>query len=240
MRRAFSFLFLLMVPFLVWPSHSRAFDYKECVASGKGTNHQRMGGAEWQKIDETTRRMVCARISDEVEAQESLRHEQQRVLREQQKQIECAQTGTCASDAEIREQIRRSQQEHQRTPASAGRAADSKNRFVLLDEVKEPPSRRQPEVAFGTHPDSANRYVRVAAEGLTAPREIQVVCDQETRRIPLTTASMESGRTVAVYEASRATVSVALASQSCDLVIVGARLSIPHERLTAVWGNTKR
>jgi hypothetical protein len=152
---------------------------------------------------------------------------------------------TCFSSSELEEQIRQAKQGAQ-SPKAIGRSTDKASRFVLLDEVKEPTAKRQPEITFGTRVDSSNRYVLVAAEGLIAPRQVHVVCDQEARNIPLTTSVTENGRTIATYEASRATVSVALAAQSCDLVLSGARLSIPQDKLAIVWGgfppaaNTKR
>jgi len=144
---------------------------------------------------------------------------------------------TCFSSSELEEQIRQTKQGLQ-SPKAVGRSTDGAPRYVLLDEVKEPPAKRQPEISLGTHVDSSNRYVLVAAEGLIAPRQVQVVCDQEARNIPLATSVTESGRTIATYEASRATVSVALAAQSCDLVLAGARLSIPKDNLAIVWGGS--
>ena len=111
MRCAFS-LFLLMVSFLVWPSSSPAFDYNECVASGKGTNQEKIGYKEWRKYDLKERKRACARIYDEVTAEDILRGEQMRTERERAKQTDCAQSGECSSSADIQEQIRRSKQEN--------------------------------------------------------------------------------------------------------------------------------
>lgn len=264
--------------FSICPAFAEVFDYNECVARGRGTDHEAMGQTAYQKYFSAAKRQAdCAKIADQVKARErgELQEDRQQEALEAQRRIQnrtrwqeeqalecdrCLRSGksgpecdrvtgntsrTCFSSSELEEQIRKAKQEAQ-SPKVVGRSADRAPRFVLLDEVKEPPAKRQPEISFGTHVDSSNRYVLVAAEGLIAPRQVHVVCDQEARNIPLTTSVTENGRTIATYEASRATESVALAARSCDLVLAGARLSIPQDKLAIVWGgftpaaNTKR
>jgi hypothetical protein len=142
------------------------------------------------------------RVRDEEQrAQERQQDQQERVLRYQQKQSECARSGACSTTADLLEQIRRSKQEFG-SPAAARLFTDDKNRFVLLDEVKEPPARWQPEISFDALPGSSIRYVRLTAIGLNAPREVQIMCDRELRSISLTTTATENVRTTATYEAS--------------------------------------
>jgi hypothetical protein len=232
----------------VCPAVAEVFDYKECVARGRGTNRGAMSQTAYQDYYSVEQRQAaCAKIDDQEKASEARQkviedrrqqqRQQERALEQSQDQWKCDGSGTCASGSEVEQEIRRLRQGAQ-NPKAVGRSTDGTSRFVLLDEVKEPPAKRQPEISFGTQPDSSNRFVRVGAVGLTAPREVQVVCDQEVRSIPLTTTSTDNGRTVATYEASRATVSVALASAKCDLVLAGARVSIPQDKLVIVWGNS--
>jgi hypothetical protein len=173
------------------------------------------------------------------------RYQRERSAREQEKAWQCEQSGNCSSTRDLQEQIDRSKQEAG-NPTAVGRFSEAKNRFVLLDEVKEPPAQRHPEISFGTNPDGGSRYIRVAAVGLRPPSEVQVVCDGEIRRVPLTATSSDGDRTVASFEVSRASVLVVLGSSNCDLALAGARLSIPKEKLSVVWResspvtNTKR
>ena len=193
-----------------------------------------------QAQDQSQQARDRARMAQEEEQRDEERQQvqQERDSRYFQTQLECARSGACSSASDIREQIRRSQEEFRSTRATPERYTDAKNRFVLLDEVKEPPAARRPEISFGAHPNSPIRYIRIVAADLIPPREIHVVCDQEARHILLTTTSTESGRTAATYEASRATVAVALASQSCELLLAGARIEIPQGKLAVVWGDT--
>lgn len=234
MKPTFSFL-LLSLTLLVYPPGSFAFNYSTCVNSGDGTNVQAIGASAFRKaFSVASRQIMRAKIDDDVKAREVLQRDIDREQRMQEREERANQqkryeSGSSAS--EVKEQLRRSKQETQ-TPVTVGPSAP----FVLLSEVKEPLAKRQPEISFGTHRDSAQRSVRLFANGLMAPREVHIVCDQETRSIPLITTSTNDGRTVATYEVSRATLLVALASGRRELVLGGARLSIPQDKLFSAWG----
>ena len=240
---------LCLVLFLVvtYPAVPAAgFDYDSCVQSGMGSNHERMGAEAWRKgYSLTARKAGCARLDDQAKTEGMQRDEQERSEREgyrqeqseraRQKAWQCEQSGTCSSTKDIQNQIDRSKREGA-NPAALGRFSETKNRFVLLEEVKEPPAQRRPEVSLGTNSDGGSRYIRVTGVGLRPPSEVQLVCDGEVRRTSHTATSSDGDRTIASYEVSRASALVAMGSSSCDLALAGARLSIPKEKLSVVWG----
>jgi hypothetical protein len=252
---------LIIMGTSVWPSMASGFDLNRCLDTGHGTIYGIAGAESWRmnhqgsdaselcmKALKEENREKLQRARDDVEREERLRERaqeaefevqarsRQRKLQQMRDQLKCDGSGTCASGPEVEKEIQRLKREAE-TRKALGSKIDAPHRFVLLEEVKEPASKRQPEISFGIQLDSADRYVRIVAVGLIAPPEIQIVCDEEVRKISLSFTSSENERIVATYQPSRATVLRALTSTRCNLMLAGEHLSIPQDKLVAVWGD---
>lgn len=119
---------------------------------------------------------------------------------------------------------------------SRPRRAEDRPVVVLLDEIREPVHKRQPELTLGMDPARHARFVRVSGQGLVPPPAIQILCRNARQALPLSASSRESDRTAGTYELSAELAAAILAAENCHVSLAGALVAIPYEMTLAVWG----
>ena len=249
MRRWMVGLCLCGVPFCWGVSDTHAFAYDLCMEDGGGTRYETMPRQHWMAQSKEWRARICADTEDELRALQEARQDQtqRRAIIEtersrRQAALErrqaCAKYGTCSSSSEdIVEQINRSKVESQRT-VTAGRLTEGRDRLIILEEIREPATSRQPEISLDADRSSAVRYIQIAAVGLRPPAQLLLICGNHSLSVQLTVTRQDNNRTVAIYEVARQAASMVLAS-GCDLSVGAARIPIEPQQLAPVWGRTQ-
>jgi micrococcal nuclease len=115
-------------------------------------------------------------------------------------------------------------------------AASPARHVVLLDEVREPQERRQPEIAIRTSSGNGAREVRLAGHDMKIPPTLELLCPGRRIALTLSRSGMVDSRAVALYEASAVVVTTALRSSSCELWVVGSAIPIPRDAFERAWG----
>lgn len=119
---------------------------------------------------------------------------------------------------------------------SRPRRAEDRPVVILLDEIREPMHKRQPELTLGVDPTRNARFVRISAQGLVPPPTIQILCSKAMQALRLSASSQESDRTAGTYELSPELAATILAAENCHVSLAGALVAIPYEMTLAVWG----
>lgn len=109
------------------------------------------------------------------------------------------------------------------------------SRLTLLDEIRNPPERRQPLIALEFVPDRGSRHIRVAGHGMQAPATVDLRCGARTWRLGRTLLSITPSRNQAFFGVQKETVEALLTWPRCRLLLVGVQIPIPRDLLWAVW-----
>ncbi len=120
--------------------------------------------------------------------------------------------------------------------AAGPRLTDDGRTLILLDEVREPQEKRQPGITLAGDRVTGGRQVRIAGHGIASLREIAAVCGTRSWRVGLSDFRQTPETNVATYDVPGEVVIQMLGSPECSLLIAGARLAIPRELVSAVWG----
>jgi len=107
--------------------------------------------------------------------------------------------------------------------------------LILLEEIREPPEKRQPLVTLEFSPELGVRHVRVAGKGIVPPAAVSLQCGAETWPIARSEIRQMPDQTHAFFAVEKAVVETVLARPSCRLILVGAEIPIPRDLLQAVW-----
>jgi micrococcal nuclease len=108
--------------------------------------------------------------------------------------------------------------------------------LVLLDEVREPQARRQPEIAIATNPGTGAREVRVAGHDMKIPPTLDLLCPGRRIALTLSRSGVADNRATAVYEVPVVVVATALRSSACELWVVGAAIPVSRDAFERAWG----
>src|SRR5262245_28151628 len=134
------------------------------------------------------------------------------------------------------------------TPASpqsatlpvATRLSSDRKTLILLEEITEPSSKRQPQIELGTDPNTGTPRVRVGARGMEEAPNVTVRCGTATHSLPLRDFAEVTTWKIAEYGVSKETANTMLASSSCHMAILGVLLPIPPRELSIVWSGSSR
>ena len=110
--------------------------------------------------------------------------------------------------------------------------------LVLLEEIREPWERRQPELSIGTNPANGVPHVRLAGRGMRVPPTLDLLCPGKRVVLTLSRSDHVEDRAVAVYDLPATVVQAALRSPACELWVVGAAIPVRREILDRAWGGT--
>lgn len=122
-----------------------------------------------------------------------------------------------------------------------GRLTDDRRALILLDEVREPVEKRQPEIRFGTSAKTGSAEIRISGQGIHALRQIGVLCGGGVlAALSLSTFSETPDRTVATYELSKRTAARIARPPNCAVSLAGAVVEVPADLLSVVWSKTLR
>ena len=123
-----------------------------------------------------------------------------------------------------------------RALAAEPRVTEDGQTLILLEEVREPQGKRQPGITLTGNRLTGGRQVRVAGHGIAPLQEMAAVCGGRSWRLGLSDFRQTPERNVATYEVPGEVVTQVLNSPECALLIAGARILIPRELVSAVWG----
>lgn len=120
------------------------------------------------------------------------------------------------------------------------RLSQDRRTLVLLEEVREPRARRQPEIALKVDPTTAARQITVGARGMARLSKILLGCEAGPRELPLSAFSQTPARNTATFVVPGELATTVLAASSCYLSVAGALIPLPRDLLPPVWGNRPR
>ncbi len=107
--------------------------------------------------------------------------------------------------------------------------------LILLEEIREPPEKRQPMVTLEFSPGLGIRHIRVAGKGIVPPAAVSLQCGTETWPIARSEIRQMPEQTHAFFAVEKGVAETVLARPSCRLVLVGVQIPIPRDLLQAVW-----
>lgn len=117
------------------------------------------------------------------------------------------------------------------------RLTDDRKTLLLLEEVRKPPEKRQPEITLSTNRVTGRRQISITAHGMRALPKITVICGPTVWPLSLSSSAESAGRSVATYEVPETLTVTILSSPSCHVAVAGALLPIPRDLLSVVWGS---
>jgi hypothetical protein len=120
------------------------------------------------------------------------------------------------------------------------RLSRDRGTLVLLEEVRAPRARRQPEIALRVDPTTGARQITVGARGMRRLAKIRVGCEAGPRELALSAFSQTPGRNTATFVVPADLATSVLASSSCYLGVAGALVPLPRDLLPAVWGGRRQ
>lgn len=112
--------------------------------------------------------------------------------------------------------------------------------LILLEEILEPPERRQPLVTIEFSPNLGTPQVRVAGKGILAPASLKLVCGSQTWTLGRSDVLQVLERTHVFFGVAKEAAEAALTWPECRLMLVGAQIPIPRDLLWAVWADPAR
>lgn len=225
----------LLVARPAWPQNT--FSLAQCLAYGQGTSYRGM----WSlNTNSQWRAEQCA----QAEAANQLRMRSQAEDEAQQKQWE-----------KQKERDRREMNEWNRRAAEASkprpallvqptfiqvnpRLSGDRATLTLVDEVREPADKRQPEIQLGGDPTTKSRFLRVSGKGLVPPATVQIICGSTPRSLPLTAFARHPEINSGTYEVRPDTAAAVIGSESCFLSFAGALLPLPRDLTAVVWAQS--
>ena len=107
--------------------------------------------------------------------------------------------------------------------------------LILLEEVRDPPEKRQPMVTLEFSPELGLRHIRVAGKGIVPPAAISLQCGTETWPIARSETRQLPDQTHTFFAVEKTVVEIVLTRPSCRLILVGVQIPIPRDLLQAVW-----
>jgi micrococcal nuclease len=113
--------------------------------------------------------------------------------------------------------------------------ADDGATVILLEEIRDPPAKRQPRVALTQDRTSGVHQLQVGGQGISPPSSVTLSCAGRERALALTRAERGVETVLATFEIPKDVVRTLLDSRACHLVLVGVRIPIPGELLRAAW-----
>lgn len=129
------------------------------------------------------------------------------------------------------------------TPPAAARATlvshprltEDGRTLVLVDEVRAPTSKRQPEIRMGTNENSGAPQVQLAGASLAPAPDIAISCGWSRRSIPLTQYSEGPLRNVASYRVPPEIANMVRQDDRCHITLSGGVLPLPSDMVAIVW-----
>jgi micrococcal nuclease len=119
---------------------------------------------------------------------------------------------------------------------AAEEATPSSRGVVLLDEVREPQDRRQPEITLGTSAATGVREIRVAGHDMKIPPTLELLCPGRRTVLALSRSGTADTRASAVYEVPAPVVATVLRSSACELWVVGTSIAVRRDTFERAWG----
>ena len=107
--------------------------------------------------------------------------------------------------------------------------------LILLDEIREPPEKRQPLVSLEFAQALGSRHIRVAGRGIVPPAAINLQCGTEKWTIGLSEIRQMPEQTHAFFTVEKEVAAAILSRPSCRLIVAGVQMPIPRDLLQAVW-----
>ncbi len=107
--------------------------------------------------------------------------------------------------------------------------------LILLDEVREPPTKRQPLVSLEFPPEIGSRHIRVAGRGVVPPAAVELRCGPKSWKVALSEVRQMREQTHAFFAVEKQVAEAILTEPSCRLVLVGVQIPIPGDLLRQVW-----
>lgn len=128
-------------------------------------------------------------------------------------------------------------------PISAGpagrapqpRLSDDGTTLVLMEEVRAPANRLQPEITLGTAEATRSARIQVAGEGIAPLPAVAIACPWSRRSISLSGFSRESQRSVASYDVDESIARMVSSEPRCHVALAGAMFPIPRDLAAIVW-----
>src|SRR5262245_7389775 len=127
------------------------------------------------------------------------------------------------------------------TPARPGaspgtpRLIDDGRTLVLVDEVRAPASRRQPEVRLGTNEASGAPRVEIAGAGVSPLPGVTVACAWSRRTVALTQFTEGRLRNVASYEMDESIARMVRTGSDCRVALGSSIVPLPGDLIPVVW-----
>lgn len=109
--------------------------------------------------------------------------------------------------------------------------------LIMLEEIREPPEKRQPLVSVEFPPQLGSRHIRVAGKGVAPPATVDLRCGEKTWTITLSEIRQMPEQTHGFFTVEKAVAEAVLTGPSCRLVLVGVQIPIPRDLLRAVWAD---
>ncbi len=124
-------------------------------------------------------------------------------------------------------------------PAGAvnARLADKGRRLFLLDEVRDPIDKRQPEITLAVNGTTGTRQVHIRGQGVRQVPTTEVACAERSWEMSLTTFHEAPEGNTLTYDVPADVVKAVLSLPSCALIVAGAQIPIPGSLVSVVWAH---
>jgi hypothetical protein len=109
---------------------------------------------------------------------------------------------------------------------------------VLVDEVRAPSNRRQPEVRLGTNEASGAPRVEIAGAGVSPLPSMTIACAWSRRTIALTQFTEGRLRNVASYEVDESIARMVRTGSDCRVALGHSIVPLPGDLISVVWPTT--
>ena len=117
----------------------------------------------------------------------------------------------------------------------APRLIDDGRTLVLVDEVRTPSDRRQPEVRLGTNEASGAPRVEIAGAGVSPLPSMTIACSWSRRTITLTQFTEGRLRNVASYEVDESIARMVRTGSDCRVALGNSIVPLPGDLISVVW-----
>lgn len=215
------------------------FDYGECLVTGKGTSIDARApyGSYGRQDTRSWREAECRNAGERYKLelrgyQESLKRNRERKEREEKDRREMEEWNRRAAEAS--KSLPRALVQPTFVEVNP-RLSRDRAALTLLDEVREPADKRQPEIMLGGDPTTKSRFVRISGKGVVPPAVIQIICGSTPRSLSLTASSKNGEINSGTYEVPTEVAATVIGSQSCYLALGGALAPLPRDLTAVVW-----
>jgi len=178
--------------------------------------------ASWALLAEAAKREICAR---EVVARAAVGDPDAQTVRASTRASAGVQGGQANSATPARPS----------TAPGTPRLIDDGRTLVLVDEVRAPSNRRQPEVRLGTNEASGSPRVEIAGAGVSPLPRVTIACSWSRRTIELTQFTEGRLRNVASYEVDESIARMVRTGSDCRVALGNSIVPLPGDLISVVW-----